>query len=163
MRLLAILALLPSTLAHALSPAPSAKPEIAFWDEDLATPEFFAHSTTKGAALLCALSSSDRGAGSLLGTPPSAASPWTGDMTQALHDWYWRGMAPSSHGCDMEGFWKIGAAMKALGIGGENKCVRIEHWDSEREEGGRRVEAVRQWYTMEGKEYRVRGNGIGLG
>jgi hypothetical protein len=49
--------------------------------------------------------------------------------------------------------------MRGLGVGtgGENRCVRVEHWDGERRDGeGRRVEVGGQWYTVEGKEYRVR-------
>lgn len=137
------------------------RPATAFWDDDLASPASFTTSTSKGGALICALTSTNRVAGILLSdtrTPPSAASIWTnGDLSAELHAWYWRPMAPSSKGCNLFEYWHFGAALRALGLAENGVCVRVEHWDTGvRDERGDRVAAINQWYEVKGEgKFRV--------
>lgn len=140
-------------------------PATGFWDDDLASSADFSKFADKGGALICALAGTDRTAGHLLGDkrdPPSAASIWTDNLKQALHDWYWRPMTPATEGCNLNDYWKLSAALRALGLdarpksqGGNNMCHRLEHWDAEKEENGKPVPAINQWYEVGGVSYRV--------
>ncbi|KAH6644834.1 hypothetical protein C7974DRAFT_420258 [Boeremia exigua] len=137
----------------------------AFFDDDSASDDDWQKFTHKGGALMCALNGDDEAAGVLMGdtrTPPSAASPWTGDLKQQLAAWKWTEIDPSSYSCKMDEHWKIPAAMKALGLngkpqseGGDNVCHRVEHWDPSLTVDGQRVPAINQWYNVEGTEYQA--------
>jgi hypothetical protein len=69
---------------------------------------------------------------------------------------------PTSRGNQLSKYWQIGAAMQKLGLdgrpeseGGDNVCYGIEHWDPTREEGGKQVPAINQWYKVSERGYRV--------
>jgi hypothetical protein len=136
-----------------------------FWDEETATDADFKKFAKKGGALICGLLGTDRSAGQLMKDkrdPPSAASVWSGNLRQELCDWYWHDVDTSSKACDINEFWKLSKAMQALGLdgkpkfgGGDNACYRVEHWDPNKQENGRRVPAINQWYTVGGTDYRV--------
>jgi hypothetical protein len=140
-------------------------PATAFWDDDLASDADWEKYTLKGGALMCGLVDTDRTAGRQIRdtrNPPSAASVWTGDLRQELDTWYWREMSPSSKGCQLQEYWEFPAMLAALGLngqaksgGGDNVCSRVEHWDADKEEGGKQVPAINQWYIVDGKDYRV--------
>ncbi|KAL5115490.1 hypothetical protein ACEQ8H_006631 [Pleosporales sp. CAS-2024a] len=141
------------------------QPQTAFWDDDVASAADWDTYTLKGGALMCAMAASDGTAGLLIKdrrNPPSAASVWAGSLRQELSTWYWREMSPSSKGCHLDAYWEISATLKALGLngkpasaGGDNVCSRIEHWDAEREENGKLVPAINQWYKVDGIDYRA--------
>lgn len=115
---------------------------------------------------MCGLNGDDEEAGLQMGdkrAPPSAASPWTGDLTHELETWKWTAVNPSTYSCRMNDHWKIPEAMRALGLngkpqseGGDNTCYRIEHWNLKPVENGQRIPAINQWYTVDGVEYQVR-------
>ncbi|KAF1844423.1 uncharacterized protein K460DRAFT_250326, partial [Cucurbitaria berberidis CBS 394.84] len=139
-----------------------------FDDDDLASDQDWSTYTHKGGALLCALKGTDETAGRQLNdkrTPPSAASPWTGDPQQDLDTWYWHHVDPATYSCKMNAHWNIAFAMRSLGLngdpkseqGGENACFRVEHWDPRREENGHQVPAINQWYKAGDREYRSTG------
>jgi hypothetical protein len=115
---------------------------------------------------MCALVGSDQTAGRQIKdtrNPPSAASIWSGNLKQELHNWYWHEMSPSSKGCQLAG-WKFGAMLRVLGLsekeknkGGDNQCFRVEHWDAGKEDDeGEQVPAINQWYNVGETDYRVR-------
>ena len=114
---------------------------------------------------MCHLNGDDEDAGIQMGdkrTPPSAASPWTGDLTRELVAWKWSVVNPSTYSCKMNDHWKIPEAMKALGLngkpqseGGDNACYRVEHWIPNLTENGQQNPAINQWYTVDGTEYQV--------
>jgi hypothetical protein len=93
----------------------------------------------------------------------SAASAWSGDLREELYSWYWRGMSPSSEGCQPQEYWEFLAMLKALGLlnerpksaDGDNICSRIEHWDATKKEDGKQVLAIKQWYEVGGVDYKV--------
>ncbi|KAJ4341283.1 hypothetical protein N0V95_007289 [Ascochyta clinopodiicola] len=131
-----------------------------FFDDDLASDADWKKFTDKGGALMCSLNGNDEEAGLHIGdkrTPPSAASPWTGDLTQELQTWKWSTVNPTTYSCKMNDHWKIAEATKSLGLngqskleGGDNACYRVEHWDPK---AG--TPAINQWYTIDGTEYQV--------
>ncbi|KAH6025740.1 hypothetical protein HBI83_061410 [Parastagonospora nodorum] len=138
-------------------------PVTALWDDDLASDADWEKYTLKGGTLMCGLVGTDRTAGGQIRdtrNPPSAASVWTGDLRQELDTWYWREMSPSSKGCQLHAYWEFPAMLAALELngqpksdGGDNECSRVEHWDADKEEGGKQVPAVNQWYKVDGKDY----------
>jgi hypothetical protein len=143
----------------------SPSPATAFWDDDLASPADWEKFTLKGGALICALKGTDQTAGRQIKdsrSPPSEISVWSGNLKQELHDWYWHELNPTSEGCQLDDNWKVPATMRALGLdgkaksaGGNNVCYRIEHWDPNKEENGRQIPAINQWYQVDGNSYRV--------
>ena len=144
-------------------------PATAFWDDDTASDADWEKYTLKGGALMCGLAGTDRTAGRQIRdarNPPSAASVWSGDLRQELDTWYWREMSPSSKGCQLQEYWEFPAMLAALGLngrpksgGGDNVCLRVEHWDPNKEEGGKQVPAINQWYKVDGKDYHVNAHG----
>ncbi|KAL6703941.1 hypothetical protein ACN47E_008879 [Coniothyrium glycines] len=144
---------------------PSLRPAFGFFDDDLASAADWTTYTQKGGALMCALTSNDEAAGLLLHdkrTPPSAASIWRGDLRQEMQAWYWRDASPATFQCKLDEHWELGEAMKSLGMngkpsseGGDNVCYRVEHWDMHKQENGRQVPAINQWYSVAGKDYRA--------
>jgi hypothetical protein len=155
-----------SSQEDGVSPRRSLLPlAIAFWDDDLASATDWDKFTHKGGALMCGLEGTDRTAGRQLEdlrNPPSAASPWPGDLKQELNNWYWHEFTPTSKGCELDDYWKFPATMQALGLsgkcrseGGHNVCYRIEHWDQNKQENGVQVPAMNQWYKVGDSSYRV--------
>jgi hypothetical protein len=140
-------------------------PATAFRGDDLANPADWETFSLKGSALMCALEGTDQTAGRLIKdtrNPPSAATSWSSDLKQELHDWYWRELNPTSKGGQLDDYWKFAGMMQALGLngkststGGDNACYRIEHWDPDKEENGNQVLAINQWYHVGGHNYRV--------
>jgi hypothetical protein len=140
-------------------------PATAFWDDDMASPADWETLSLKGGALMCALEGTDRTAGKQIRDtrdPPSAASAWSGDLKQELHDWYWRELDPTSKCAQLNDYWKFAGMLQALGLdgkptsaGGDNACYHIEHWDPNMEENGNQVTAINQWYRVGGHDYRV--------
>jgi hypothetical protein len=136
-----------------------------FWGDDLASPADWDRFTLKGGALMCALKGTDQTAGRQIKdtrNPPSAVSAWSGDLKQELRNWYWHELNPTFKGCQLDYNWKVPATMRALGLngkansaGGDNLCYRIEHWDPNKEENGKQVPAINQWYQFGGNSYRV--------
>lgn len=156
-----------------------------FFDEDYANDADWKKFTEKGGALvspkpsvdavgdsranhthqMCGLNGDDKEAGLQIGDtriPPSAASPWTGDLRQEMSAWKWSEINPSTYSCKMNGHWKVPEAMKALGLdgkpqseGGDNVCYRVEHWNPKPAENGRQIPAINQWYTVDGTQYQV--------
>lgn len=114
---------------------------------------------------MCGLNGNDENAGEQMGdkrTPPSAASPWTGDLKQELATWKWSEVDPSTYSCKMDDHWKMSSAMEALGLngkprseGGDNVCFRVEHWDPKAVKDGQRIPAINQWYNVDGTDYQV--------
>ncbi|KAJ4986345.1 hypothetical protein SVAN01_08162 [Stagonosporopsis vannaccii] len=135
----------------------------SFFDEDFASEADWTKFTNKGGALMCGLNGDDEKAGQQMGdkrTPPSAASPWTGDLKQELKKWKWTEVSPSTYSCKMDDYWKIPLAMEALGLnsrplfeGGDNICYRVEHWDPGTMKDGQRIPAINQWYNVDGIDY----------
>ncbi|UPX16374.1 uncharacterized protein EKO05_0006781 [Ascochyta rabiei] len=129
-----------------------------FFDDDMASDADWKKFTDKGCALAYGLNGNDQEAGLQMGdkrTPPSAASPWTGDLNQELQTWEWSIVDPTTYSCKMNDHWKISEAMRSLGLnskskpeGGEIACYRVEHWDPK---AG--TPAINQWYTVDGIEY----------
>jgi hypothetical protein len=140
-------------------------PAIAFWDDETASAADFEKFTSKGGALMCGLRGTDLTAGRLMKDkriPASAASAWSGDLRQELRDWYWHDVDTSSKACQIDEFWKLTNTMQALGLdgkpksnGGDNSCYNVQHWDSSKQENGRQVPAINQWYTVGDTNYRV--------
>ncbi|KAF2621471.1 hypothetical protein BU25DRAFT_379643, partial [Macroventuria anomochaeta] len=136
-----------------------------FFDGDHASEVDWKKFAEKGSALMCGLNGDDEEAGIQMGdkrTPPSAASPWTGDLTRELVVWKWSIVNPSTYSCKMNDHWKIPEAMKALRLngkpqseGGDNACYRVEHWNPKPTENGRQIPAINQWYTVDGMEYQA--------
>lgn len=151
---------------RAYESATTPHPATAFWGDDLASDADWEKYTLKGGALMCGLAGTDRTAGRQIRdtrNPPSAASVWTGDLGQELDTWYWREMSPSSKGCQLQEYWEFRVMLAALGLngrprseGGDNVCSRVEHWDANKEEGGKQVSAINQWYNVDGKDYHVK-------
>ena len=145
--------------------SPSLRPAIGFFADDVASPEDFTQYANKGGALICGLTGTDKIAGTLMRdprNPPSAASMWRGDLRQELQTWYWRNVNPATYSCKLDEHWQFPYAMRDLGLsgkpvdeGGDNACFRVEHWDPNKEENGRQVPAINQWYTVGDKDYRV--------
>lgn len=143
----------------------SPPPAQGFEYDDQASAIDWATYTNKGGALTCGLLATDQSAGQLLRdarTPPSAASLWCGDLKQELSTWYWHVNGRPNYSCKLDDYWYIASAVRSLGLdgqpveeGGDNACYRIEHWDQNREEGGMQAPAINQWYSVDGKEYRV--------
>ncbi|KAH7071743.1 hypothetical protein FB567DRAFT_612413 [Paraphoma chrysanthemicola] len=139
----------------------------AFWDDDTASDAEFEKFALKGGALMCALGGTDKTAGRLLRDtrdPPSAASIWTGNLRQELHEWYWRESNPRSYACQFNGHWQFADTLRALGLnskstvdGGDNACYKIEHWDSSKQENGKQVPVINQWYRADNTDFRATG------
>ncbi|XPS75852.1 hypothetical protein M3J09_007918 [Ascochyta lentis] len=131
-----------------------------FFDDDLASDADWKKFTEKGGALMCGLNGNDEEAGLQMGdkrTPPSAASPWTGDLMWELQTWKWSTVDPTTYSCKMNDHWAISEAMRSLGLngkpqseGGDNTCYRVEHWDPKAS-----TPAINQWYTVDGKDYQA--------
>ena len=141
------------------------RPAQGFDTDETASEADWIKFSNKGGALMCGLLGTDETAGQQLRdtrSPPSAASEWRGDLKQELSTWYWRERDPTRSGCEMDEFWQIPTVMKALGLnarpaseGGDNACFRVEHWDPNKEENGRQVPPIDQWYQVGDKMYRV--------
>jgi hypothetical protein len=140
-------------------------PAIAFWDEETASAADFEKFVNKGGALMCDLLGTDHSAGHLMQdkrTPPSAARSWSSDLRQELRDWCWHDVDTSSKACQIDDFWKLTNTMQALGLdgkpksnGGDIACYNVQHWDPSKQENGRQVPAINQWYTVGDTNYRV--------
>jgi len=122
----------------------------------------------KGNSLDCGMRGTDIGAGYQLEdtrTPPSAASPWVGGLTQ-LVDWYWQESSFDSRICNMDVYWGMGTMFQALGIsprstadGGDLQCFQLRHKDEHAKyPDGTPRGALAQSYVMDGKMYHVREN-----
>lgn len=139
-----------------------------FTDLDEASDEDFSKIANKGGALMCAIEGSNQTAGRQINdkhNPPSGASVFTGDLTQAMRDWYWNEAIPRAHSCEFDTFWQMPAAFGALGLstkstslGGDNVCYKAVQWDPNRTgPDGNRVPVVSQWYENGGKQYQATG------
>ncbi|KAF1923546.1 uncharacterized protein M421DRAFT_425767 [Didymella exigua CBS 183.55] len=136
-----------------------------FFDDDYASDADWEKFTKKGSALMCGLNCDDKEAGLQMGdtrTPPSSASPWSGDLRQEMAAWKWTEINPSTYSCKMNDHWKVPEAMKALKLdgkpqseSGENVCYRVEHWDPSLAENGSQIPAINQWYNIDKTEYQA--------
>lgn len=115
---------------------------------------------------MCGLNGNDNEAGLIMGdtrSPPSAASPWSGDLRQELAKWEWNEGLPASYTCQINDHWDIYEVTEDLHLngdpqseGGDNVCFRIEHWNPSRMKDGQQIPAINQWYNVDGVEYQVR-------
>ncbi|KAF1915304.1 hypothetical protein BDU57DRAFT_476936 [Ampelomyces quisqualis] len=128
----------------------------------------------KGDHLNCVMVATDTGAGFLLEDtrkPPSAASPWSGDLKHELSKWGWH-ESDNDKGwdCDYERM-RLGNAFKGLGLNakskyeddgdpadGDNECFSITHYDKENAkdpdaEWPQMKPVTEQKYKVNGKEF----------
>jgi hypothetical protein len=123
----------------------------------------------KGENLNIAMTLDDDGAHSVLNNMPYIQSPWDGTMEDDLRKWgYSEGGEKEVKKCeqDLADLKDINTALKALGTdytsarnGGPNHCYNARHRDSPNihlVDGKKPSRVSKQWFTVDGKEYRVR-------
>ncbi|OAL50382.1 hypothetical protein IQ07DRAFT_509705 [Pyrenochaeta sp. DS3sAY3a] len=133
----------------------------------------------KGEHLVCLMQATDRGAGFLIQdtrTPPSAASPWNGDLREELHKWFWKlnrfldegdecnwakkGLKDVFDGLRLNAF--PSKDNDGNPLRGKNDCVAINHYDMDamvydEYNNPIGVSINEQTYIVDGRQYRATG------